>query len=79
MEPARSLDTVTKHSLTRDGCKIMRFVTYAGGRRDGPELVDDVPGQVVDVVVRQRHPRVTDALADKMVQLGVVQPDRTLK
>ena len=53
-------------------------LTDAGGRRDRPELVDDVPGQVVDVVVAERHLGEPDPLAHQLVQLAVVQPNRTL-
>lgn len=54
-------------------------VTYAGGGRYRPELVDDVPGEEVDVVVAERDVRVANPLAEELVELGLVQPDGALR
>ena len=56
-----------------------QLLTNASGGRDSPELVDDVPGQEVDVVVAEWNPGVTDAFTVEQVQLAVIQPHRTLK
>lgn len=42
--------------------------------RDRPELVNDVARQEVNVIVIQRNPRVLDAFAFELIELGVFDP-----
>lgn len=51
----------------------------AADRRHRLELVDHVARDEVDVVVTQADAGVADALAAKLVQLGVVHPLHTLR
>lgn len=44
----------------------------------GLELVDDVPGDEVDVVVAELRPDVADALSPQLVELGIIHPLDTL-
>lgn len=44
----------------------------------GLELMDDVPGDEVDVVVAELRPDVADALSSQLVEFGVIHPLDTL-
>lgn len=47
--------------------------------RDSLELVNDVTGDEVNVVVTQLHADIADALPPQLVQLGIVHPLDTLQ
>ena len=53
---------------------MLRWLTNAADGGDGAELVDDVPRQEVDVVVRQPDAGVAHAVTSQLVQLGVLHP-----
>ncbi len=46
--------------------------TYAGGGRHCSELMDDVSGEKVDIVVAEWDPGVPNALSHQLVELAVV-------
>ena len=75
---AQEKKAIKSHSLSLYK-KTSSFVTYAGGGLHCPELVYDVPGEEVDVVVTKRHAGVADPLAHQLVQLAVVQPHQALE
>lgn len=52
---------------------------YARHRRHRAELMDDVAGQEVDVVVAQLDAGIADAFAPQLVELGVLDPLHALR
>ena len=51
----------------------------AGAGGHSPELVDDVPGNEVDVIVVKTEVGVAHAITSQLVQLGLFHPLATLQ
>ena len=52
--------------------------SYAGTRREGLELMNDVAWDEVDVVVTETDACIADALSSQLVELGILYPLYTL-
>jgi hypothetical protein len=61
-------------SVNRSVSTTNSVFTYTSRCRDGSELVDNVSGQKVDIVVAERDAGVADAFAVEVVQFAVIEP-----
>ena len=52
---------------------------YAAGSRDCSELVDDVPGEEVDIIISQGDPGILDTIPVQLVQFRFFQPVQALE
>ena len=51
---------------------------YAAGCREGSELVDNVPGEEVDIIISQGDPGILHTIPVQLVQFRLFQPVEAL-